>query len=179
MIQRIHISKAGWLLVAFVLICVQRGVAQDTVVSKSDAPAPRELSTDEQEINAVLQEIFWRVRANDNSAFYENEFSYLRKKMTLDEYLTGIRFRRTPEPNSDSITVLTLDSTEIVEDTALVYLTLTVSGDSAVHYIQSQQRLYRENGRWIKPISTNPRDNDAFYRQIQQYEKDAERESGH
>lgn len=138
----------------------------------------RELSPDEQAINAVLQEIFWRVRANDNSAFYENEFSYLRKEMTLDKYLTGIRFRRTPPPNSDSITALTLDSALIVGDTALAYLTLTVTGDSATHYMQSKQRLYRERGRWIKPISTNPHDNDEFYRRIRQYEEDAKRESG-
>jgi len=176
-------SKKHWLvahlgLLALALFCSSRVNAQDTTGSKQDSSTVRELSTDEKEINAVLQEIFWRVKANDNSAFYENEFSYLRKKITLDEYLTGIRFRQTLKPNSDSVTVLTLDSAVVIGDTAQAYLTLTVGRGNATHFIPSQQILFRENGRWIKPLSTNPAENDDFYRRIRQYEEDAKHEAG-
>lgn len=165
-------------LIALTFFCETQLFAQDTNAGTPANAADRVMSEDEREINAVLQEIFWRVKANDNSAFYENEFSYLRKKITLDEYLTGVRFRQTKKPNSDSITVLTLDSATVTGDTARAYLTLTVEGDTGTYSMPSMQRLFRENGRWIKPISTNFRDNNDFYRRIRQYEEDAKRESG-
>jgi len=165
-------------LLALLFFCETQLLAQDTDTGTPAKDADRVMSADEREINAVLQEIFWRVKANDNSALYDNEFAYLRKKITLDEYLKGVRFRRTRKPNSDSIIVLTLDSAKVTGDTAVAYLTLTAQGDSAAHFIKSQQYLFREDGRWIKPISTNFRDNNDFYRRIRQYEEDAKHESG-
>ncbi len=143
-----------------------------------DTPV-HEMTADEKEINAVLQEIFWRARANDNSVFYENEFSYLRKEITLDKYVTGIRFRRIPKPNSDSVTVLTLDSAVIAGDTAQAYMTLTVDGGKGIppRYMPTMQYLFREKRRWIKPLSTNIFENDAFYERMDDYERDAEKES--
>ncbi|MBN4057027.1 hypothetical protein JYU19_01820 [bacterium AH-315-J21] len=158
----------------------RKALAQETEKETISAPIVRELTGDEFEINAVLQEIFWRVKANDNSAFYENEFSYLRQDITLDKYLKGVRFNQIPKANSDSIAVLTLDSAIITGDTAKAFLTLTVGLDekAPLRYMKGVQLLYHERGRWIKPISTNSHDNDIFYQNLEEYRRGAEEESG-
>jgi len=130
------------------------------------------------EISAVMQEMFWRVRANDNAVFYENEFPHLRESMNLDTYLGGVRFRQVRRPNSDSIIAITVDSAGIFGDTALAYLNLEIRrpGSDTTHTKSGVQRLYYFKGTWIRPLSTSPKSNDDYYRRIQQYEEDAERE---
>ncbi len=178
----IRCAPNAWVKNCGAVLCLVMLASGMTTYAQEGAGASntsqREMTPDEKEINAVLQEIFWRARANDNSVFYENEFSYLRKEITLDKYVTGIRFRRIPKPNSDSITVLTLDSAVIVGDTAQAYMTLTIDGEKGIppRNMPTLQYLFRERGRWIKPISTNTFENDAFYERMEDYERDAEQE---
>lgn len=130
-------------------------------------------------IGAVMQEMFWRVRANDNSVFYENEFPHLRETMNLDTYLGGVRFRSTRRPNSDSIIAITVDSASVIEDTALAYLSLVILplGSDTTHNSARLQRLYRLDGAWIRPLSTTPGSYIDYNRRIQRYEEDAETEA--
>ena len=130
-------------------------------------------------IGAVMEEMFWRVRANDNSVFYENEFPHLRETMNLDTYLGGVRFRSTRQPNSDSIIAITVDSASVIEDTALAYLSLVILplGSDTTHNSSRVQRLYRLDGVWIRPLSTTPRSYIDYNRRIQRYEEDAETEA--
>lgn len=140
-----------------------------------------------KEINSVVQEMFWRVRANDYSAFWDNEFPSIREQMSLDKYLTGVRFVNRRRPNSDSSFAIVLDSVTVTGDTALAYLTVfthdvgadghSVSDTATVREGSSKQKLYRYRGRWIRPLSTNPADNDEYYRQIRDYEEQSEKES--
>ncbi len=127
-------------------------------------------------IGAVMQEMFWRVRANDNSVFYENEFPHLRESMNLDTYLGGVRFRQSREPNSDSIIAITVDSASVVGDTALAYLSLVIRplGSDTTHNGDRVQRLYRLNGVWIRPLSTTPASFIEYNRRIQRYEEEAD-----
>lgn len=128
------------------------------------------------EIRAVLQELFWRVRANDNSVFYENEFPHLRETMNLDTYLSGVRFRQIRRPNSDSIIAITIDSAKVFGDTTLAYLQLMIRrpGADTTHTRGGVQKLYYYKGAWIRPLSTTPKSNDEYYRRIRLYEEDAE-----
>jgi hypothetical protein len=174
--------KRIWGAAALCLLMVANGAlvfAQDDSDEVVTSTSPREMTADEREINSVLQEIFWRAKANDNSVFYEYEFSYLRKEITLDKYVTGIRFMRVPRPNSDSVVVLTLDSAVVAGDTARAFMTLTVDGGKGIlpRYMSSLQYLFRDNGRWIKPLSTNIFENAAFNQRMDDYERDAEKES--
>ena len=130
-------------------------------------------------IDKVMQEMFWRVRANDNSVFYENEFPHLRESMGLDKYLGGVRFVQSREPNSDSIIAITVDSASVVADTALAYLTLGIRcfGSDTTYNKHRVQRLYRVNGMWIRPLSTTPKSYIEYNRRIQRYEEDAGEEA--
>ncbi len=130
------------------------------------------------QISAVMQELFWRVRANDNTVFYENEFPHLRETMNIDTYLGGVRFRQIRRPNSDSIIAITVDSAKIFGDTALAYLNMVIRppGSDTVHTKTGFQKLYYYKGAWIRPLSTTPKSNDEYYRRIQRYEEDAEGE---
>ncbi|MFQ5608296.1 MAG: hypothetical protein ACE5GA_10140 [Candidatus Zixiibacteriota bacterium] len=129
------------------------------------------------EISTALREMFWRVRANDNSVFYENEFPHLRETMNLDQYLQGVRFMRPRAPNSDSTIGLLVDSVTVFGDTARAHVTLTLRspGSEDTHDRASVQWLYRHRGAWIRPLSTTPESNDEYYRRIQRYEEDADR----
>ncbi len=175
----LRVMLVSFALTSSAILFSTDALAQATGKVVNAAPVSRDLTGDEFEINAVLQEIFWRVKANDNSAFYENEFSYLRQDISLDQYLTGIRFRQVPKANSDSVTTLTLDSAVVAGDTAKAFLTMTVGLDETVpqRYMKTIQLLFRERGRWIKPISTNPHDNDIFYQHLEEYRRGAEEES--
>lgn len=132
-------------------------------------------------INSVMQEMFWRARANDNTVFYENEFPYLRVDMTVDKYLTGVRFRQQRAPNSDSLSATRLDSVMLNHDTAIAYLT-TFAGDTldveTRRVYSTPQKLYYFNGRWIHPLSTTHRDQEIYMDRIRNYEEAIEREDG-
>lgn len=131
------------------------------------------------QVNDVLQEIFWRARANDYAVFYKYEFAYLRDEMTLDKYLNGIRFRQQRPPNSDSLIALHLDSIQVSSDTMAAFIT-TTAGDGSdgkePRTYQSVQALYLENGVWIKPLSTRPHNQAEFDRKVENYLKAVERD---
>jgi hypothetical protein len=131
------------------------------------------------QVNKVLQEVFWRARANDYAVFYDYEFSYMRKEKTLDQYLTGTSFRQQRAPNSDSLVSLHLDSLQILADTMAAFIT-TVAGDGSdgkePRLYQSFQTLYLENGIWIKPLSTRPAYQDEFDQKLESYRKAIERD---
>ena len=186
------ISSVKSCFIAGVLVCLAV-VYPATTSAQTDSgaisPPPESDSVIalKKEINSVVQEIFWRVRANDYTAFWDNEFPSIREKMSLDTYLAGVRFMHPRRPNSDSTFAIALDSVLVKGDTAWAYLTVfahdvnpdgsPVSDTAEVREYSSSQLLYKYQGRWIRPMSTNPHDNDEYYRQIRDYEEQSEKES--
>lgn len=131
-----------------------------------------------EEINLVIQEIYWRVRAQDYSVFWENELTYFQEENPLPKYLAQPQFSGPGHASGDSTISTYLDSVTIVADTALAHLTTSVvssRGDTGQVY--TPQTLLYEAGRWKKAMSSTLLENDMYFEKIKTYREAAENES--
>ena len=147
------------------------------LVQADDSNAERN-SRAKKEINQVIQEIYWRARAQDYTVFWENELTYFQEENTLPKYLAQPQFTDRGHASGDSSISTFLDSVTIVADTALAHLTTSVlssRGDTGQVY--TPQTLLYEAGRWKKVMSSTLIQNDLYFEKIKTYREAAENES--
>ncbi|MCH9032444.1 MAG: hypothetical protein IIB00_09325, partial [candidate division Zixibacteria bacterium] len=131
-----------------------------------------------REINLVIQEIYWRVRAQDYTVFWENELTYFREENPLPKYLARPQFTGPGHASGDSSISTYLDSVTIVADTAIAHLTtfvVSTRGDTGQVY--TPQTLLFEAGRWKKAMSSTLLENEIYFDKIKTYREAAENES--
>ena len=152
------------------LLCFSHAQADESIAERN--------SSAKEEINAVIQEIYWRVKAEDYTVFWENEFTYFQEENPLPKYLAQPQFTVRGHASGDSTISTYLDSVTIVADTALAHLTtfvLSSNGDTAKRY--TPQTLLYEAGRWKKAMSSTYIENDMYFEKIKTYREAAENES--
>lgn len=164
-----NICLASLLIVAALIVSMNAQADENLAERNANAKA---------EINKVIQEIYWRVRAEDYTVFWENEFTYFQEENPLAKYLAQPQFTARGHASGDNTISTYLDSVTIVADTALAHLTtfvLTSDGDTAQRY--TPQTLLYEAGRWKKAMSSTSIQNDMYFEKIKTYREAAEKES--
>ncbi len=113
------------------------------------------VQTDDQLIQATLDEVVGRWHAGDKAVLYDNEFTYLREQFTFDQYLV---FPQINWMNADTVGAINAqdflyyerDSADVRVQVVLVH---PVTGDTSI--VGDRYRFYYHNDRWIRPtVST-------------------------
>ena len=137
------------------------GCSSDTETTETVNDTDHQVTSDEPELLTVkdtieynLNYVMNRLRYNDKSGLYDNEFEYMRAQTSFDEYLKqrSIVFARV-----DSLTSLEATSvTMFGHDSADVELIVHFDGPSGKHTeFPDRVLVYYHNGSWIKPtVST-------------------------
>ena len=109
-----------------------------------------ELLTAEDSITQALSEPWERSLYNDNSGFYENEFSYLTDETMFDEYLTYGQISYKME--NEVIGVEVVNIYYFLPDSAMVDVSVTLrSPKGEEKKFTEYLPIYYFEGRWIKP----------------------------
>ncbi len=99
----------------------------------------------ERQINIVME----RLKYDDKSAMWENEFEYLHEELTFDDYL---KKKAVSHAAADSLSRVEVTSVQELKDSAIVRVVVHFKGlsgrESAVN---DTITMYRHDGRWIKP----------------------------
>lgn len=125
--------------------------ATETAAS-TEAQPKKELLTFEDSLEVLLSDPWLRAKYNDNSGFYDQEFSYLTDDVPLDKYITYGQITFDYGMTVDSLKVT--DVQRFPEnDSALVEVevTLTDKKTGQVQMLPQVLTVYYSNGRWIKP----------------------------
>ena len=142
---------------------ISMGLLTGGCSSDSDSTAKKPATEAEKraEIQNILTETITRWRYGDKSSQYENEFPYLRLRVTYGEYLDlpnikGVR--------ADSIMALTLkDITFFDDDSAKAdvrAMMVTSTNDTAYYTFTSP--FYYYEGRWIRPTLSGREGQEKF-----------------
>ena len=105
---------------------------------------------DKQAIKDMLEETIERLRYHDKGGLYDNEFDFVKKKYTFDEYLKHLYIKSATGDSVASFTVLNIKLFD--KDSALVrdrVVFVGVKGDTNV--LNNEYAVYYQDGRWIKP----------------------------
>ena len=167
------------LIIAAIYVFGCSGDSTDTTKETSagdQGVAKKELLTAEDSILQMINEPWERVLYNDNSGFYENEFSYLTDETSFDKYLTfgQITYRMEDDVMDVEITHLELYR----PDSALVGVKvrlLTPKGEEK--FFQDTMPVYYFEDRWIKPTVSVLSQQRGYEDRIRQAIEAAEKES--
>ena len=126
----------------------------------------------ERQINYVME----RLRYDDKSAMWENEFEYLHAEMTFDDYLTRKVIAYAAADSVDHVEVKNVDE---FKDSALARVVVHFKGLSGRESaISDTIVMYHHDGRWLKPTYSTSSKQLAFDSVRQAAIKAAEREAG-
>lgn len=143
-------------LLGIVLIVMLAGCGGD-----SQKAAPASSGSDEEQIQALLTEIITRWHYGDKAALYDNEFEYVRDRITFDDYLK----RKELMLDADTVQGINVKTAHIYDkDSAVVDVEIVFEGPTGkISKVNDTYYLYYENGRWIRPTI-------GVYEGQQQYE---------
>lgn len=124
---------------------------QDEPEQIVDAKPKRELLTFEDTLEVLLNDPWKRARYDDNSGFYENEFSYLTDEVPLDDYITYGQITHDYGMTVESLKVI--EAEKLPGDSALVDVSVTLRNNATGQIKDLDQiiTVYYSNGHWIKP----------------------------
>jgi len=114
--------------------------SSDTGQSNQDAKA---------QIQASMDEMIDRLKEGDKTVLYESEFTYYRDEVPLSDYMELYRVKNYPY---DSLSHVVIDSIDLMDDSALVYLRLFYNTPNAeLQGHPYSTKFYYSEGRWTKP----------------------------
>lgn len=144
-----------------------------SAASTTDTLRQYDTTTVEGAIAKSLNDAMDRLRYDDKSGLWENEFSYLHDGEDFDFYM---RRRQIFNARADSITFLEVRSVEEIEgDSARVDVRVHFLGPSGTPtHLDDEIIVYRHNERWIKP-TVSVYEQQAMYDSIRQEAIDAAR----
>ncbi|MFH1687560.1 MAG: hypothetical protein ABIE70_08570 [bacterium] len=157
----------------------EKAAAITTAVTAPPAPAREvdfskygEHAADAQEIYAVIVDVIERLRYDDKTGLYENEFEYFRNEKTFDDYLLH---GEVTWANADSLDhVVVKDITFFDRDSAWIeadFMMQRATGGLAASPIRLP--AYYHQGRWIKPYMSRMSLQLEFEEKIRQADQDA------
>lgn len=134
--------------------------------------------TEDDEIEAIMNEAFDRLRLKDKSFLYENEFAYYREKYSFDYYLEEVRIKNAVADTLERIDVVSV--TYYGKDSAGADVEVHFKGPSGKQTILRERNvmLYRRDGRWIKPTVSNSLAQKQYDEIRENAEKAAKSETG-
>lgn len=105
---------------------------------------------DAREIYNNVVEVIERLRYDDKSGLYENEFQYFREEKTFDDYLIHGEVQYA---NADSLDHVTIEYIEFFDqDSAAIDATFHIlKADGTVMPSEVRWMAYYHQGEWIKP----------------------------
>lgn len=144
-----------------------------SVASTTDTLRQYDTTTVEGAIAKALNDAMDRLRYDDKSGLWENEFSYLHDGEDFDFYM---RRRQIFNARADSITYLEVRNVqEFEDDSAAVEVRVHFLGPSGTPtHLDDNIIVYRHNERWIKP-TVSVYEQQAMYDSIRQEAIDAAR----
>jgi len=142
------------LLVLFVMTCgcsSNSGKNGDTISDTVSIAA----MTEDDKIEAIMNEAMDRLRYKDKSFLYENEFAYYREKFTFDDYLKERKIASAQADTLEYINVISV--TYFGQDSAKADVEVHFKGPSGKETVLQEigVPLYWHEGKWIKPTVSN------------------------
>ncbi|MDZ4722942.1 MAG: hypothetical protein SGI97_03415 [candidate division Zixibacteria bacterium] len=125
------------------------GCSDKSEKQEDQANADSSLS-DKEQIQATFTEAIERLRYNDKSVLFDNEFEYIQEHFTLDDYIAFPQIVSAEADSTDSMVVS--DVTIYGRDSADVSIVVVMKGPSGnITRFPTVNRVYHHRGRWIQP----------------------------
>ena len=144
---------------------------------ESSTPKTPDRQADIQQIKNVLNETVDRLRYGDKTVLYEQEFDYVKKGLTYDDYLERNEIKRM---NVDTVAAFVVkDATFPGGDSALVNVDVVFVGPlgDTTHFPQTWHMHYYD-GRWIRPTLSTRQGQDYWAERRRVADSAAETEKG-
>jgi hypothetical protein len=133
-------------------------------------------SADWLAVEAMVDEVITRLRYQDKSGLYENEFQYLRDEENFDEYLRHGEVTWANANDLDSVEVR--DITFFDRDSAWVEAVFHVrTADGKPEKSPQMLYAYYHQGRWIKPYMSDSKRQYDYEERIRQADEDSRDDS--
>lgn len=166
---------AGWLVGCNSKTDADSGSGTDTDIAvTTDTSA----MTENDKIEAVINEAMTRLRYHDKSYLYDMELDYYKDQNSFDEYL---KHGRILNANADTLEYVKVLSAEFFgDDSAVATVAVHFKGMTGKESVIEQPGtvFYWRNGKWIKPTVSSMKDQ-LLYEAIQEEaRRQARSESG-
>lgn len=159
----VTVGKQHTIASAVLVLFLMVGCSSDSnAPATTGQPAPQsqnrreftgERVEDKQQMQALVDEIIERLKYYDKAPLYENEFSYLHDRATLDDYLN---FDHIKWFKPDSIDHINLLEFEFKGDTCIVDVEVVFKGPTGkISTDKDRYSFFYHNGRWIRPTFTS------------------------
>lgn len=126
-------------------------------------------------IQESLTEVITRWHNRDKAGLYDNEFDYLRERMTFDRYL------QTDEMKLDADTVIGIEVKDLHlfgRDSADVAVEIIFEGPKKIQTrMRDAFRMFYYHDRWIRPTLSNSDAQTEYEKMKKAYEEAAEAEA--
>ncbi len=145
-----YLVLVGLGLLAFNPACGSQS-DQDGDRSGDTAASDTIAMTEDDKLEAIMNEAMTRLRYKDKSYIYEMEFSYYREEHTFDEYLQE---RKIKTAQADSLDYVDFKKVAYFgQDSAKATVAVHFKGPTGQETILPEQEItfYRHENRWIKP----------------------------
>lgn len=117
-----------------------------------ETPPVETVVTEEQKIEAALNEVLTRLSYRDKTGLYDMEFEYIQKHYTFDDYVDFPQIKTVVADTSERFEVISIQRWE--NDSALVVTKYIHGEEHAGHThgdMEIDHKMYFHHGRWIKP----------------------------
>jgi len=141
------------------LALVGCGGQSDTDTADSAAAAGADSLTLDKQLEVQMNAVFDRLRYDDKSGLWENEFEYLREERTFDDYVTQPYIANA---SADSLVRIEVTSVERLGDSAVARVLVHFDNAGRKSVIDDKVTLYWHQGKWIKPTISRLKDQAAF-----------------
>ncbi len=107
------------------------------------------VSSDREQIKAMLAELIDRVKEGDKNILYEYEFDYFKDSISLSEYM---EIKRVIDYKYDTLAGIEVDSITLMGDSALVIARVIYKSDVQGTIERAYPlKVYHYQGRWVRP----------------------------
>ncbi len=163
---------------AFLLFLSCSSKTENNSNSDTTAVADTSAQTEDDQIEALMNEAMDRLRYKDKSFLYENEFAYYREKYTFAYYLNEVKIKSAQADTLEHVNVVSV--TYYGTDSARADVEVHFKGPSGNKTIlrEPNAMLYRRDGHWIKPTVSNSLAQRQYEEIRENAEKAAKSESG-
>jgi hypothetical protein len=160
---------------ARLLIAAGLLLAIDGCGGSDSTSTPATPQDDRALIQESLTEVITRWHFRDKAGLYDNEFDYLRERMTFDQYLQA------NEIKLDADTVMGIEVKDLHlfgRDSADVAVEIIFEGPTKLQSrMRDAFRMYRYHDKWIRPTLSNMEAQVEYDRLKKSYEEAAEAEA--
>lgn len=146
-------NRSTFITLVLLVLCLAglfAGCSSDEPAEQT-TPDPASLSDSAKiaMMQATMTEAITRWRYGDKSVLYENEFPYMRQRLTYDEYL---QVPQIANVRADTIMALNILDADILEDSAWVDVeVIIVNSLGDTNKLYDRYPMYYYADRWIRP----------------------------